>query len=411
MFRVLGNALRFRVLGNASLVLMTLGIAQSGSIDASGMAGEVVQKFVGEGMTRKMGGYRPIRAVMDQESSIVKVAPDGLVEPLFGKIDIGGKSYAFIIDQPEEGNSRFWLDTNADGDLTNDPATEWEPKTQGEFTMYNGTAKVDLGDGKLGGLGAYRFDPKDPRREQLDKTLLYYEDFGYEYALELDGMSFSTFYPGTPATGDRLPIDRDANGSISNNYEIVKLGTPFNFTGTTMILDVKDGVLTLEPATESLPKMQMPPDLTIGKPALDFVATNMAGDSVAFPKQYAGKLVMLDFWATWCGPCIGEIPNMKQAYEQWHEEGFEILGVSFDDQGQDEKVTKFLEEKELPWPQIYEGKGWETTLGKQYDVSGIPFVLLVDGDTGEILGTARELRGEGLAEYIGEKLKSKKTKE
>jgi thiol-disulfide isomerase/thioredoxin len=116
---------------------------------------------------------------------------------------------------------------------------------------------------------------------------------------------------------------------------------------------------------------------------------------------------MLDFWATWCGPCIGEIPHMKEAYEAHHEKGFEILGVSFDAADMAEKVTSFTKEKEMPWAQIYEGKLWDTTLGETYDVSGIPFVLLVDGDTGEILATARELRGPGLKEFIGKILEEK----
>jgi thiol-disulfide isomerase/thioredoxin len=120
---------------------------------------------------------------------------------------------------------------------------------------------------------------------------------------------------------------------------------------------------------------------------------------------------MLDFWATWCGPCIGEIPNMKVAYEEWHDEGFEILGISFDQENMEEKINEFLKEKEMPWPQIYEGKTWDTTLGKMHDVSGIPFVLLVDGDSGKILATARELRGEKLSAFIGEQIKKKNGKE
>jgi hypothetical protein len=99
---------------------------------------------------------------------------------------------------------------------------------------------------------------------------------------------------------------------------------------------------------------------------------------------------------------------MKEAYEAHHENGFEILGVSFDSEGEEEKLRKFLEEKELPWPQIYEGKGWNTTIGNQHDVSAIPFVLLVDGDTGKILGTAKELRGPGLVDFVGEQLAAKK---
>ncbi len=98
---------------------------------------------------------------------------------------------------------------------------------------------------------------------------------------------------------------------------------------------------------------------------------------------------------------------MKEAYEKHHEAGFEILGISFDQEGMAEKVQAFLKDKELPWEQIYEGKYWETSLGIQHDVSGIPFVLLVDGDTGKILGTAKELRGPKLSGFIEEKLKEK----
>ncbi|MFN9551282.1 MAG: TlpA family protein disulfide reductase, partial [Pirellulaceae bacterium] len=83
-------------------------------------------------------------------------------------------------------------------------------------------------------------------------------------------------------------------------------------------------------------------------------------------------------------------------------------GISFDQEGQEEKVREFLKDRELPWTQVYEGKGWDTKLGAQYDVSGIPFVLLVDGDSGQILGTSQELRGEKLSDFIAAKLKETK---
>jgi thiol-disulfide isomerase/thioredoxin len=368
------------------------------------VAEEVDVKFLPSGVTKRVGGYRPVRAEMDQEASIARKIPEDFAAPKFGQIKFGDKQWVFVVDEPEEGEQRLLVDSNQDGDLTNDPQPVWKVDPNG---MYKGEAEIDLGAGQLGKINLYRFDPKDKRREQLKNTVLYYSDFGYEFAFELDGQKLSSFVAESLAADAVLPIDRDQNGQISRRYEVVKIGEPFNFTGSTYLFSLKQGKLALESAAETIPQAPMPPDLRLGKQALSFVAKTMDGAEVEFPKSFAGKIVMLDCWATWCGPCIAEIPNMKQAYADWHEKGFEILGVSFDDEGKEEDVRKFLSDKELPWPQIFEGKGWDTAIGIQHDVSGIPFVLLVDGDSGEILGTSRQLRGEKLTEFIGLQLEKK----
>ncbi len=89
-----------------------------------------------------------------------------------------------------------------------------------------------------------------------------------------------------------------------------------------------------------------------------------------------GKVVLIDFWATWCGPCVGEIPNVKAAYEKLHAKGFEIVGISFDQSK--EALEKFVAEKEMAWPQYFDGKGWGNKFGQQYGISGIPTMWLVD---------------------------------
>lgn len=371
----------------------------------------IKESFVAEGMSQKMGGYRPIRAEMIDESKGIAKAPEGLSAPKYGRIEIDGKSWAFILDEPKEDKATLYIDANNDGDLTNDPEVSWMPRKLGGFNTYNGTAKVELSKDQPGAIGLYRFDPKDPSRAPLKNTLMFFIDFGTQYQLVIDGKEFTTFAAGplSPSGSLPLPLDRNDDGKISRNYEMVKLGEPFNFTGNSYVLSAVDGKLTLSKSDKELPQLPLPPDLRIGKPALEFTATLMDGKEVHFPKDYKGRLVMLDFWATWCGPCIREIPNMKKAYEENHENGFEILGISFDQENMEEKVKGFLEKNEMPWSQIYEGKYWETSLGKMHDVSGIPFVLLVDGDTGEILGTAKELRGEGLSEFIAQQLEKKKS--
>ncbi len=92
--------------------------------------------------------------------------------------------------------------------------------------------------------------------------------------------------------------------------------------------------------------------------------------------DYRGKLVLLDFWATWCGPCIAEMPNVKEVYEKYHDRGFEIIGISLDTDAA--ALHKFIKENQLPWRQIFDGKRWKTPLAQQYGVRGIPAQFLID---------------------------------
>ena len=91
-----------------------------------------------------------------------------------------------------------------------------------------------------------------------------------------------------------------------------------------------------------------------------------------------GKVVLIDFWATWCGPCIAELPNVKKTYAKYHEKGFEIVGISLD-QSKD-KLTDFVKENDMPWPQHFDGLGWKNEFAVMYGIQGIPAMWLVNKD-------------------------------
>lgn len=112
----------------------------------------------------------------------------------------------------------------------------------------------------------------------------------------------------------------------------------------------------------------------MGKPvAVSFTSTD--GRKIDL-LEMKGKVVLLDFWATWCGPCVREIPTVKAAYEKLHPKGFEILGISFDEDK--DALTSFVQKREMPWAQYFDGEGWGNKYGKEFGISSIPTMWLVD---------------------------------
>ena len=146
----------------------------------------------------------------------------------------------------------------------------------------------------------------------------------------------------------------------------------------------------------------------VGKPfELEF--TDASSGSTISMSALKGKVVVVDFWATWCGPCVAELPAMKKLYEKFHGQGVEFLGVSLDqpkEQGGLDALKKFVKEQEIRWPQYYQGKGWESDFSRSWGINSIPTMFLVDQD-GKLVSV--EARGK-LAKLIPELLAKKTEK-
>ena len=141
----------------------------------------------------------------------------------------------------------------------------------------------------------------------------------------------------------------------------------------------------------------------IGKTVPDFSAMDLDGNPISL-EQYRGKVVLLDFWAVWCRPCIAEMPNVKAVYNSYKDEGFDIIGISLD--ADEDHLRGYLKENDIPWRQVFSGEGWKSPVAQQYGIRAIPAPWLIDKD-GTLI--THQARGEKLERLVAEALKGKST--
>ena len=185
---------------------------------------------------------------------------------------------------------------------------------------------------------------------------------------------------------------------MSQTDSVTMLSTTPTLTAADFVFTPPAGVrkITAPKAAQS-PLMHDPRLIVCAKP-FAVTAKDLSGKPLTLA-QYKGKVVLMDFWATWCGPCVGEMPNVQAAYKKYHTQGFDIVGVSLDQSLP--ALTGFIAENKLPWRQVFDGKGWDSAVPREYGVQSIPFGLLIGRD-GKI--AAVDVRGPSLATAIQQAL-------
>jgi thiol-disulfide isomerase/thioredoxin len=389
---------------------------------AEAYGSEVNLEWVGQGFSSTLLYYRPKRVELSEtKPERVTRMPENVSNPLFGTISFGPReapvAVTILLDEPENGPARLWVDSNGNGDLTDDPPVQWvahqrTDKSGKTTTTWSGSAGIAITYGnekRTLGIRLYRFDKNDPQRQRLKNTLFYYRDFGYRGSVTLDGKTFAAAMVDDSARGDflgdapdvMLLIDLNNDGRFEFPGEAFDVHKPFNIGGTTYKitgLTAKGGSFQLAKSAETVPETPVMP--TKGAKPTAFEETSTTGQLIRFPSDYKDKLVMLDFWATWCEPCRAELPNLTEVYEEFHPKGFEVIGVSLDTEQTMPRLAGFIADNHMPWPQICDGKGWKAKLAQLYGVNAIPDAWLIDGKSGLIVAGASALRGKALRPTI-----------
>ena len=152
------------------------------------------------------------------------------------------------------------------------------------------------------------------------------------------------------------------------------------------------------------PSYRGQPDALVGKKAMDFNVKDLDGNDLSLEK-YRGNVILLDFWAVWCGPCIAEMPNVKGVYERYKEDNFQIIGISLDESRN--TLVGYLEKEGITWPQVFDGNGWKNQVAQIYGIRAIPHMYLIDGE-----GVIRKsgVRGPALEPAVAELIQENNAK-
>ena len=308
-------------------------------------------------------------------------------EARFGiNLVLEGRNRTWALDGNEKKGYILYADLNGNGDLSDDPPQRFEKKDGKYFLLIQTKARESGEEGKtvypiIFKLIISQITP--PGQSQPQLCLLKYDQTLRRGVLRLGNQKIAFGLVGSEGIYDQpynsLAFDLDNDGEldlmtyqsperylVSEKY--IKLGEiDYEF-----VVDRYGRSLTLNPIGEKLPPRAI---LLPGHPAPLFSFIDLEGKKHDL-QDYRGRVVLLDFWGTWCGPCVAAAPGLVGIYQKYSNLGFDIIGI--DCGGTDEQLRKFISEKNMSWPQTREQEGGP--IQRIYRVVGYPTYYLIGKD-------------------------------
>ena len=200
-------------------------------------------------------------------------------------------------------------------------------------------------------------------------------------------------------------VKNSISDNVGNDFGLYNLCNSYYYYTPEELAPVLEGYIAAFPTNARLQQIKRHNDITletsVGKQFKNFEMADVDGDMHSLAEYIAAnKVTLVDFWASWCGPCRAEMPAVKAAYDAYKKKGFGIVGVSLD--SNKSAWTAAIKNLGMEWPHLSDLKGWNNAAAKLYGVNSIPATVLVAQD-GTIL--ARNIRGEEIQEKLAELLK------
>ncbi|OFY41669.1 MAG: hypothetical protein A2X18_10075 [Bacteroidetes bacterium GWF2_40_14] len=233
----------------------------------------------------------------------------------------------------------------------------------------------------------YNALPKDKQQDEAVRAPL---TIRYNAIMAEKEAATLAFIKANPASFISLEAIKAYGGSIPEYNKVAPL-----YNGLTA--DIKASPAGVEYAAS----LEIMKKTMVGAVAPDFTQNDPDGNPVKL-SSFRGKYVLVDFWASWCGPCRGENPNVVNAFNQYKDKGFTVLGVSLDDEKGKQKWLDAIKKDGLTWTHVSDLKYWNNEVSKSYGIRSIPQNVLIDPN-GVIVG--KNLRGKALLDKLAEILK------